>query len=202
MNRILSMDNLEVFKSVYLEHYPLLIAYVRKNFDTEGHEEDIVHEVFLNIWKKQGRISVKESSVRAYLLRAVRNKSLDWCAKHGRKSSVTMALETTAEISVAPSDDSRYLENKELEQEIRDAVEALPPRCKEVFVLSRYSDMSHKEISEVTGLTPKTVENYMARAYKKMRQSLKNYLVSFVPYLLMAGTFGMGWAEISFSIIF
>lgn len=68
------------------------------------------------------------------------------------------------------------LMRKELMDKIQIALDTLPPKCKAIFVLSRFEEMKNKQIAEVLGLSLKTVENQMGIALKKMKDELKNYI--------------------------
>ena len=64
----------------------------------------------------------------------------------------------------------------ELEEKIVHAVDGLPPRCKSIFVLSRYEGKSYKEIGQIMDISVKTVENQMSKALKTLRVDLHEYL--------------------------
>ena len=64
------------------------------------------------------------------------------------------------------------IENSELGKIIYSAVENLPEKCKEIFQLVKYESLSYKETAEVLGISPKTVENQMGIALKKLREEL------------------------------
>jgi RNA polymerase sigma-70 factor, ECF subfamily len=81
---------------------------------------------------------------------------------------------------------------KELEHKIQEALSKLPPKCKTVFVLSRFEERKNKEIAEILGLSIKTVENQMGIALKKLREDLKPYLGKDV----LALSFGLGLTAI------
>ena len=55
------------------------------------------------------------------------------------------------------------------------SISQLPEKTREVFILSKQEGMSYKEISEKLNISPKTVENQMGRAFKHLREKLKNY---------------------------
>jgi RNA polymerase sigma-70 factor (ECF subfamily) len=65
-------------------------------------------------------------------------------------------------------------EEKELAHQIKAAINTLPEKCREIFVLSRFSDMKYKEIASKLNLSPKTVERQVSIALEKLRQTLKH----------------------------
>ena len=64
------------------------------------------------------------------------------------------------------------------------ALNKLPAKCRVVFNLSRFEEMSYKEISEKLEISIKTVENQIGKALKIMRENLKDYLISFLLIVL------------------
>ena len=66
-------------------------------------------------------------------------------------------------------------EYKELEEYVNAAIEQLPTRCRQVFVLSRHEGKRYKEIAELMGISVKTVENQMLKALRVLRQTVKKY---------------------------
>ncbi|HIA37216.1 MAG TPA: sigma-70 family RNA polymerase sigma factor, partial [Flavobacteriales bacterium] len=77
----------------------------------------------------------------------------------------------------ATCDVDEYLEQVELEDTIAQAMNALPPKCRTIFILNRYDDMKYKEIAQHLGISVKTVENQMGKALKRMRLYLRPYIL-------------------------
>ena len=80
----------------------------------------------------------------------------------------------------------------ELKQKIDDALEALPPGCRQVFRLSRMDGLSYKEIADLLEISVKTVENQMGKALKLMRIHLADFLVWFI-FMSMINNFVFAW---------
>lgn len=140
---------------------------------------DVVQEVFVKIWHKKDEITAI-LNLKAYLYRAVINASITHLQNNKTRFSATdLKIE-----SALKSDSPLML--KELEEKISRALETLPPKCKAVFVLSRFEEKKNKEIAEVLGLSLKTVENQMGIALKKMREELRPYLSKDVLMLAVA----------------
>jgi RNA polymerase sigma factor (sigma-70 family) len=64
-------------------------------------------------------------------------------------------------------------EEKELTIQINNAINSLPEKCKQVFMLSRFNDLKYREIAQLLDISPKTVERHMSIALEKLRQNLK-----------------------------
>ena len=83
------------------------------------------------------------------------------------------------------TEDSEPILYQELEGRIEEALQILPEKCGEVFRLSRFKDLSYKEISEQLNISIKTVENHMGKALKIMRTELQDYLPAIIITLLL-----------------
>ena len=136
----------------------------------ENLSEDIAQEVFYELWKKRHRINI-QTSLKAYLKRAAVNKSLNYIRDQKIKFE---------EVSKAPvlstKSHNAQLEAKELQEQINLAVNALPERCRIIFSLSRFEEMSYQEIANTLQISTKTVENQISKALKILRQAIGPYL--------------------------
>lgn len=135
--------------------------------------EDIVQDAFCDLWHRRTEWS-PSGNIKAYLFRAVRNKSLN-VLKHrrvereyegqskrrGRRGPIRTPVEA--------------LQHQELKQAVRHAVEELPERRRLVYQLARHQGMSYKEIAAVLEIAPKTVENQMGRALKTLRRRMAEF---------------------------
>jgi RNA polymerase sigma-70 factor, ECF subfamily len=162
------------FELMYKAHYSLLRNTSENIVNDTDASHDIVQEVFLKLWhKKEDPAFILNQ--RAYLLRSVINASITHLTKNKRT------------VHLLENSDSA-LELKELEQNIKIALDKLPAKCKAIFVLSRFEGIKNKEIAELMGISLKTVENQMGIALKKMRADLKPFLSSeFASMALAAG---------------
>lgn len=135
--------------------------------------EDLAQEVFFELWRSRSRLRIK-GSVGAYLRRAVVNRSLNYL----RDQRLPLSDQSPAELPLA--DDrtgaQQRLERDELEQAIQRAIDQLPERCRIVFVLNRFEDLSNKEIADRLDISVKTVENQMTRALRLLRSQLSRLI--------------------------
>ncbi|MCD4737406.1 MAG: RNA polymerase sigma-70 factor [Bacteroidales bacterium] len=170
------------FRELYELYYKRLchfgLRYVRE-IETA---EDIVHEVFINLWEKRETID-PEKSVKAYLFRSVANRCLNYIRDHKKfdTEKETGAIETE-EIS-----EHQMLEQEELENRIERVIESLPDRCRQIFKMNRFEEKKYREIADELGISIKTVEIQISKALKVLRVNLKDYLkilvIMFVKWL-------------------
>ena len=169
---LLQNNDEQAMERIFDAYYPYLVntAY---HVLMDGHQaKDLVQDVLFNFWEKRAAISI-ESGLKAYLRRAVTNKCIDQIR---RKKRFGVPEEFT-DFNQASGDVSTQdlLETSDLKQAILSAVESLPERCKLVFTLSRFEDMSHSEISEQLDISKKTIENQMTKALKTIRLAIQHY---------------------------
>lgn len=183
-------DQLDNFEEIYKTHYKMLRNAAENIIDDHDASHDIVQEVFVKLWHKKDEVSAI-LNIKAYLFRSVINSSLTYLENNKNKIK-------TDEFRVASqlSTDSKLM-TQELENKIQIALKALPPKCKAIFVLSRFEGLKNKEIAEYLNLSLKTVENQMGIALKRMKEDLKPYLTrEFLVVLLFFSVFPALWQEV------
>ena len=141
--------------------------------------EDIVQEVFLKVWEKRELLQMDEA-VQAYLYRSCYNTALNFL-KQQKKNTGIDSLEMTVIGSETAEKNLSFLET---ESEILKAIDALPPKTKLVFSLSRFEELSYKEIADRLDISVKSVEKHMGIALQRLRENLKDYLVAVFLLLL------------------
>ena len=138
----------------------------------EHQAKDLVQDVLFNFWSKREEISI-ESGLKAYLKRATVNKSIDQIRRKKRfgvPEEITDFNQASLDVSV-----QEVMETSDLEATILAAIKTLPERCQLIFSLSRFEDLSHKEIAEKLDISKKTIENQMTKALKVIRLAVKQY---------------------------
>jgi RNA polymerase sigma-70 factor (family 1) len=152
----------QLYKKYYKKLYVLSWRYVGK------HEvaEEIVHDVFINMWRNSDQIKI-EHSLERYLFRSVINASLNHLNSEKQlkskqdeyyKGQHDLVEELTAEDEV-----------EQLLTRIEKALDSLPPQCKKVMIMSRFEKLKQKKIAEQLGISIKTVKNHLTYGFNKMR---------------------------------
>jgi RNA polymerase sigma-70 factor (ECF subfamily) len=180
------MDEKE-FENVFRSSFTFLrnIAFTLVHDDDTA--RDLVQQVFINLWQKRDSLKVR-GNIKPYLKRAVVNTSINYIRKQKKN-----LLPENIEIYEIPDYESSSDEekNRQIEKGVKDALEHLSPKCQLVFSLSRYSNMTNKDIAEHLGISVKAVEKNIGKALKELRVSLKPlYKSVFIIFLLiMVGFF-------------
>jgi RNA polymerase sigma-70 factor (ECF subfamily) len=162
------------FEIVFRTHYNGLCSFVRQQVGSAEAAEEVVQEVFLNVWRGRGGID-PDQSLRAYLYRAARNTALNQLKRRRleRRWLAASAGPTSHAISAVADDAVR---EHELTIAIQQRVASLPERCRLIFTMSREQGLSYAEIAEALGISVKTVETQMGRALKTLRAGLAAFL--------------------------
>lgn len=171
-------QNEKAFETVFKRYYKALHAYAFAIVKEEDLAEDIVQQVFFRIWQNAGNLRI-QSSIAAYLYRSVNNESLNHL-KH-QKLVVAHQKETAPHMKEERDSAAGKILNKELEEKIREALNALPEHCRTVFQLSRFENLKYQEIADRLGISIKTVENQMGKALKMLRIQL----IDLLPFLII-----------------
>ena len=157
------------FKIMYDKYYRMLCYSAYKTYPDEHKSKDFAQEVFLDLWRKRDSINI-QTSIAAYLKRAVINKSIDFIRAQRFNFGDTAELEYQAEMPVESS------EQDELKALIHKTAEQLPERCRLIFFMSRFENLSHKEIAANLEISEKTIENQITKALKILRVVVNRYL--------------------------
>ena len=163
-------------ETLFKRFYKPLRAYAFRFVSDEYLAEDIVQDVFFELWQRREEIRFEDASVKAYLFKAVYTHALN--ALNKRVVSVTPldtvgeddVLDTYVKSSVQSAE--QPLLTSELEEAIRQYIKLLPPQCNKIFTLSRRYGLKNREIAEQLGISIKAVEKQISKALF----GLKNYL--------------------------
>jgi RNA polymerase sigma-70 factor (ECF subfamily) len=172
IDRLRSGDE-EEFDALFRAFYPRLCGYAARSTRSPEVAEELVQEVFAWVWERRLTMDPK-GSLEQYLFRAVRNRAL----KHLRHRSIrdrfrSEVARRSREICPTPEEQLRYVEISDAAQR---AIDDLPDRCRQIFLLSREGALTYGEIAELLQISVKTVETQMGRALKAVRSALNPYL--------------------------
>ncbi|GAC1416516.1 MAG: RNA polymerase sigma-70 factor [Flavisolibacter sp.] len=160
----------EEFKRAFQTHYIALCNYAYTFLKQREEAEDLVQDVFVKIWEKHQEV-IDTTKFRFYLFAAVRNNCLTFL-KNAKKNSVValvdnLSLEDPNGFYVDPPSKTDF------KAILSKGMDDLPPKCKEVFLLSRISHKSYREIADLLNISVKTVENQISKALKILRAVVK-----------------------------
>jgi len=170
---LLSVFNEDASKGIELifkQYYEQLCHTAVRITKEKNLAEDIVQEVLFELYKKHGSVNIE--SLIGYLKRSVYNRSLN---KVKSRRDYVDADEISYELSDNSINSQEEMEYSELEDEINTIIDSLPEKCRLVFVLNRFEQLSYKEVAKRLDISVKTVENQMSKALKILRAEFSNY---------------------------
>ena len=183
------------FEYLFKTYHPRLRNYASRFVQDEGELDDIIQDCFVRLWEQ--RTALTDISLSSLLFTMVRNR----CLNYLRHKTCTTICKIDALLNQQGSEqlyamDMHHQPDEEticaeLTREIAQILDSLPPRCREVFVLSRFEGLKNREIAEQLGISVKVVEKQMTKAlttFRKMlaaepKQSTRRLLLLLLPLI-------------------
>lgn len=162
----------DAFDEILAQYWAPIVRYVERFLNDRDLAQDVAQEVFIRLWLKRHKCA-RPAAIGAFLYSAAHNLAIDEKRKEKtRKHGVVMRH--AREDARTPPTPAGELEQTELRDALERAVEALPARRREVFILYHLHDLSYRQIAEVMGIKPQVVANYMSAALAELRQRLRS----------------------------
>ena len=169
------------FEELFRSYFTPLCSFAQKYVGDIDEAKDIVHNVFINLWNKREDIDLN-TSLKSYLFQGVYNRSLNYIRDH--KKLVRFDTPQT-EAELGQYVESRdHLESSETENRINRALDDLPDKCREIFLMNRFDGLKYREIAEKLNISIKTVETQMSRALKTLREKLSDMITILIFFLI------------------
>lgn len=161
------------FETQFRRLYLPLGMYALRHVDDADVAEDMVQDAFMKVWvyiRDGGEID----SFPAFMYRTVRNVCLTYLRNQP---------EFLNEDSI-PDIDDEAIDNSFRDARIWKAIDNLPEKCREVFLMSKRDGLTNAEIAEELGISIKTVKNQMTKAFSRLREALSDgHKPFFLPFL-------------------
>lgn len=177
----LRKDKQKAFRKIFDQYYSLLCAIAYHYVKDTSVSASLAEDALLSIWEKYEDITFT-TSLKSYLMRTVRNKSIDYL-RISRLEQTFIDIEEFGNYSFISDEEvfEKYM-LAELEEKIVDAIGTLPEECRNVFIMSRFDERSYQEIADHLNISINTVKYHMKRALSLLRDELKDYLVLMVVF--------------------
>lgn len=132
--------------------------------------EDIVQDVFVKIWNDKDNLD-DSNNIKSYIFTMAKNRSLEVLRREGIASKMLQNI-----IPINPDEDiiidEAEAEKYQLIDQLYVSIRQLPPKCGEVFTLSKVNGLSYIQIADQLNISIKTVENHMGKAFKLLREMM------------------------------
>lgn len=172
----------DAFRYIFDNEYGLMCSFANRMLHDRTMAESIAGDVIFNLWESHERLKIT-SSLRSYLLGAVRNRCINELKSRMKRLSATNASLNIREememLDVIFTDDSQPLGTlleQELEEQISHCISLLPKECRKVFEKSRFEGLSYKEIASELKISTNTVKYHIKQALSILHSNLDVYL--------------------------
>ncbi len=155
------------FKKEFSRYYLPLCMFALRMLNIKEEAEDVVQQCFIICWERLQK-GERIDNLKAYLYITVRNLTL-------RRLLKLQAEETSDFTTFTQEISEEEIDTSERDAKLWKAIDSLPETCRLIFLMSKRDGLTNKEISEELGISIKTVENQMTKAYKRLRASLSSF---------------------------
>ena len=178
----LKTGNEDAYQYIYDCHYALLCHVANGYVKDQFLAETIVGDTIFHLWEIRETLEISVS-IRSYLLRAVRNRCINYLNSEWEKREIAFSSLMPDEITddkmtISDSHPLGALLERELEEEIYKAIDKLPNECRRVFDKSRFEGKSYEEISQELGISVNTVKYHIKNALASLQMNLSKYLIT------------------------
>lgn len=161
------------FELLFHFYYPGLVMYSTQFTADRMEAEEIVQDFFVRFWQRHQQI-IPSDSLKSYLFLSVKNGSLNFL-KHKKIEEKYIRSMTELSSNHLVYDPDLYIAS-ELQVKIKNAIDLLPEKCREIFIMSRMRGLKNEEIATELNLSKRTVETQISKALKVLRVELKDYV--------------------------
>ena len=172
INRLKNGDQ-TAFELLFHFYYAGLVIYSSQFTANRAEAEEIVQDFFVRFWQKHQQL-IPADSLKGYFFSSVKNRSLNFL-KH--KKIEERYIKEMSELSNhhLVYEPDLYI-STELQEKIKNGIDQLPEKCREIFIMSRMRGMKNEEIALELDLSKRTVETQISNALKVLRVELKDYV--------------------------
>ena len=173
------------FEQFYITWYSRAKYFAREYVHSESDAANIIQDVFLHLYERRDLMDAY-TNLTAYLFTSIKNRCLDYLRKWVLEQETAQGVQDEFEMELRMKYDSLEIFNTQFSDEtdigelLDNALQKLPERCRNIFIMNKLEGKKQKEIAEELNLSINTVESQMGIAYKKLREELKDCLPLFI----------------------
>lgn len=152
----------KLYELLFVKLYQFSFSYMR----SKEVAEEIVNDVFLTFWQKRATLD-SIGNMNVYLYVAVKNACLNHLRKNNLSLPVSLDDLTTEHLQITVNPETLLI-SLEMQAQVQEAIEQLPPRCRMIFKLVKEDGLSYKEVAAILDVSPKTIDSQLCIAIKKL----------------------------------
>jgi RNA polymerase sigma-70 factor (ECF subfamily) len=170
----LKQGNKHAFSLLFTTYYKDMVLFGGNFLPDQATCEDMVQSIFSKLWSERAMLSV-ETSLKSYLLKAVRNACLDEI-RHRNIMQEHESHVASCGVSDDLTDTENYILYSDLQKHLHHALERMPKAYREAFELNRFEGLTYREIAEKLNVSERTVEIRISKAIDFLRKQLREFL--------------------------
>jgi RNA polymerase sigma-70 factor (family 1) len=171
--KLLKVSDEEAFRQIYIRYWkPAYFGALKKTHNKQVAEE-LVQNIFLSLWEKRNSSNIEQ--LNSYLNTAVKYQVLNYIKSCIIKQKHVLLSKGRQEF--VEEDGDSVLIMHELSAAIESAINQLPEKSRVIFRLSRFENLSIKEIAQLLSISEKVVEYHITKSLKVLRLQLKDFIV-------------------------
>lgn len=169
------------FEEIYLNYYSRMKYFALEYVLREEDAENIVQDIFLELWESRQEL-FSHINLFSLLFTTVKNRCIDFLRHQQVVQKTTEKIQKeyqkTLQMKLHSLEilDDKIFSEPDIESVIQNAIDSLPERCREIFIKNKIEGKKQKDIAQELNISIHTVESQMGIAYRKLRESLKDYL--------------------------
>ncbi len=167
-------DSQEAFRKLHITFYSRLHLFIYYYVHSEQVAEELTSDAFLSVWNNRKQLP-EIRNFKSYLYIIARNLAISYLRK---ESGIKVDLEDSSLEALYQSHNNPETDliSAETMEKLNNAIQTLPEKCRQTYLLVRDHDLKYKEVSEILNLSIKTIESHMSLAISKLRTILSNEL--------------------------
>lgn len=169
----LMSGNARAFKKIFEDHYANLCRYAITLLQDSDNSQSLVQNVFVRLWENRCQLG-KVQSLPRYLTTMVKHEAIN----HLKREQRQIRMPRLPEDGRTDQSAENLVRQNEIQERIILALGALPERCRQAFEMSRFENLSNREIAETMQISVKGVEALITRSMKILRTELSEFLPS------------------------
>jgi len=173
---LVKLGNATAFQYLYDRLYYILLSQALRKVKSKEDAQDLTQDLFMNIWTKRDQINI-EGRVINFLFASLRNSVINFYIKTKKQDEREELFQYFKGQFEETTD--RTIHKNELEQIIQQEIDALPLKMKQIYLLSRNQELSHKEIADLLAISELTVKKQVANALKILKKKINYVLFTF-----------------------
>jgi RNA polymerase sigma-70 factor (family 1) len=175
LTALLKSGDHAAFALIYDRYAPHLVRFAAtKLFDLDDCR-DLVQDIFVNLWMKKDIETTITGDLKSYLFAVTRHKIIDKIRKNVTREEYAIVIQSLK--SYDSYDPEKDIDAKEMKTVVELAIQKLPPRTKEIYMLSRNEHLSIAEIAKKLSLSDQTVKNQLSTAIKSLKETISKLAV-------------------------